>query len=611
MSIAFAENDAKVLTGSDDRVIRYLDTNSLESGWQILNSSLFEDSSIDGTVGSPKCMAFNGDGTQIAVSYQGFPLSVWSLNAGYCIGKCKRAKAFRNDDARPSTSWFTVEQCTWNLVSGHIIGLYKAYGIFKWHPVTDEYREAPQSAAHEIAASCDGKLFITGNTNGIVRIWNFTHFTVIYQLSSAGQTAGLAFSPDCRRFYDLRDRSVIAREPDSLIRFSETEESIGEVTSEEQPPNLISQTSQESWIRSETVTVVAAAPGSTWYCVGNDEGAVDLLDTQTENAIELFRFPNFLGVSQLAWSQDATHVVAADLGGDIYVRRLVTSRVGAHGETEVKSLAAPKFDLDGRGIHQMLFNSDSTLLLIICEDCGQIWSLNDEVVIATLFDQGRDRGWLQHPTQRSIFLGFGVTDVRVFRWQDFSEQPRLCFQQDRPQLHSHTRFDSKEDHTLDLAQLSHGTDGWNMVVNRAMLTQNGRHILVQTKVTSGHGRMDKRVLVFDVSSFAPERKEDATSTLLPYANIPPDILSRIETPLGILSRSRIAFLDQDLWFCTFTLKSTYDHDEEVLRRHYFVPRDWTSTQSLEQCCMMEDGTLLCPKDDQVAVISCKLEGSGF
>jgi WD40 repeat protein/pimeloyl-ACP methyl ester carboxylesterase len=616
MSIIFAENDAKVLTGSDDRVIRYLNTKDLEAGWQIVNGSLLKESSqVEGTfVNSPICMAFNGDGTQIGVSYRGFPLSVWALNEGHCVGRCKRAKAFRNDHAPPSTSWFAVDRFTWNPVSGHIIGLYKDGCVFKWHPVTDENQET-QSAADEIAASSDGKLFVTSNSDGTVRVWNFAYFTAIYQLSSADLVTGLAFSPDCRRFYDLRGCSVNAWEPNSLIRFSETEESFSDAASEDQSLTSISHTSEASLVQYEAVTVVAVAPGSTWYCVGNEEGAVDLFDTRTEDAIELSRFLNFFGVSQMAWSQDARHVVAADLGGDIVVKRLVTSPAGANGTTKLKSLATPKVDLDGRGINQMLFNDDSTLLLIISEDRGQIWSLNDEAVIATLvFDQGMNRRWLQHPTQKSIFLGFGATDIRVFRWQDFSEQPRLCFQQDRPRLDSHTKLDSTEDHALDLAQLSLGTNGKhvsNSVVNRVMLTQDGRHVLAQTKGVSGQGRIVKRVLIFDISSFVPDGEEDATSTPLPYAYIPPDILSRIEIPLGILSGSRLTFLDQDLWFCTFRLKSTHDHDDEALQRHYFVPRDWTSTESVEQCCMMEDGSLLCPRDGRVAVIRCNLEGSGF
>lgn len=613
MSIIFAKDDAKVLTGSDDRVIRYLHTNNIEAGWQTLKNSLLKESSqIEGSIiNSPMCLAFNGDGTQVGVSYRGFPLSVWALDEGYCVGRCKRAKAFRSDKARPSSSWFAVDRFTWNPVSGHVIGLYRDGCVFRWHPVTDENQEA-QSAADEVAASSDGRLFVTSNSDGTVRVWNFAYFTVIYQLSSADLVTGLAFSPDCRRFYDLRGCSVNAWEPNSLVRFSETEEFISEEASEDQSPTSISHTSEASLVQYEAATVVAVARGSTWYCVGNEEGAVDLFDTRTEGSIQLFKFLNFLSVSQLAWSHNTTHVAAADLGGDIFVKRLAPSQVGANGTTELKSLASPNIDLDGRGIRDILFNSDSTLLLVISEDRGQIWSLNDEKIIATLFDQDLKRRWLQHPTQDSKFLGFGATDSRVFRWQDFSEQPRLYFQQDHPHLDSHIKVDSTDNHTLDVAELSLGTNGKrdsNLVVNRAMLTQDGRHILIQAKEITSQGQIVKRVLIFNTSSFVPD-EEDVLSTPLPYAYIPPDILSRIEVPLGILSGSRLAFLNRDLWFCTLKLKSTHNYDE-LYQQHYFIPRDWTSTDGLEQCCMMEDGSLLCPRNNEVAVIKFNFEGFGF
>ena len=273
---------------------------------------------------------------------------------------------------------------------------------------------------------------------------------------------------------------------------------------------------------------------------------------------------NFLSVSQIAWSVDATNVVAAHLGGDISVKRVVDSPAGDNGTAHLKSLATPKVDLDGRGINQMLLNAGSTVLFIVNEGRGQIWSLDEEAVIATLFDQDMNRRWLQYPTQKSILLGFGAIDIRVFRRQNFSEQSCLYFYEDRSRIESHTKLDSTGQHTIDLAKLSLGTDtrrGLNCVVNKAMLTQDSRHILVQIKSTSGQGQIFKQLLIFDISSFVPDGEQDAASTQLSYAYIPPDILSRIEVPLGILSGSRLTFLDQDLWFCTFRLESTHDHDD--------------------------------------------------
>ncbi|KAL8788492.1 MAG: hypothetical protein Q9195_007269 [Heterodermia aff. obscurata] len=601
MSMTFAENDAKVLMGSDDRAVRYLQTKEPESGWQVVDASLLKESSQpEGSfVNSPMCMAFNGDGTQVGVSYRGFPLSVWVLKGGYCIGRCQRAKAFRNDHARPSASWFGVDRFTWNPVTGHVIGLYRDGCVFKWHPLTGENQEAP-SAADEVAASSDGKMFVTSNSDGTVRLWNFAYFTVIYQLSSTDLVTGLAFSPDCMRIYDLRGSFVNAWEPNSLIRFSESEESSSDTASESQSPTSVSHISEASLRQYEAITVVSAEPGSHWYCAGNEEGSVDLFNTRTDHTVELSKFFNYMSVAQIAWSQDATHIATADLGGDIAVKHLTAPPVNSNnGTPNLKSLSPPRIDLDGRGIQQMLFNTDASLLLIASDDGGHIWSLKNQTTIATLHDADMNRRWLQHPLQESLFLGFGPSDIKVFCWQDFSEQARL--------YQSRTELETAE-HPHGITKTSPKPDGMNearATASKALLTQDREHVLLQTKTTSIQGHVSKRVFLFPVSAFAS--KGSSIRSIF----IPPGIHAKMEIPLGMLPGSRLAFLDRDLWFCTFRLGSSRGSEHDVPQRHYFVPRDWTSTEGVEQCCMTEDGTLLCPKDDSVAVIKCNLDISGF
>jgi WD40 repeat protein len=408
------------------------------------------------------CIAFNGDSTQVGVSYRGFPLSVWEVNEARCIGRCRRAKEPRSGLSRPSTSWFAVDRFTWNPVSGHIIGIYKDGCIFKWHPVTNETQEV-QSSADEVAASPDGKLFVTSDSNGTIRVWNFAYFSIIYQLSSADLVTGLTFSPDCRRFYDLRGSCVNAWESNSLIRFSEAEESFSDTGSEHQASTSVSQASEACLVQYEAVTALAIPQSTSLYCVGNEEGVLNLFDAATEESIELTRFLNFLSVSLLAWSQDATHIAAADLGGDIVVKRLV-SPVNGSLKTgfEAKSITSPKFDLEGRGIHQLLFSYDLRSLLVICEDQGKVWAVDEGKMRASAtLTNGTSRKWLNHPTQKHLFLGFGAGDVKVFQWHDFAEQTCFYFQGGRSRLNSQTTFDDQDiqdDKVTDLIKLSLGED---------------------------------------------------------------------------------------------------------------------------------------------------------
>ncbi|KAL1988851.1 hypothetical protein VTN96DRAFT_7735 [Rasamsonia emersonii] len=609
MTITFSENDKKVLIGSNDRVIRYLLVDDFDAGWYVLNPNLLrETAQIEGAfVNSPVCIAFNGDASQVGVSYRGYPLSVWALNEARCIGRCRRVKGPRIDGVNASSGWFAVDRFTWNPISGHIIGLYKDGNIFKWHPVTDETQEV-QSVADEIAASSDGKLFVTSSSNGTVRVWNFAYFSVIYQLSSSDLVTELAFSPDCRRFYDLRGRSVNAWESNSLIRFSESDEAFSDTSSEDQTLHSVSQASEAYLTQYEAVSVLAIAPSSSLYCVGNEEGTVDLFDARAGKVTELASFMNMLSVSHLVWSEDAKNIACADLGGDIIVKRLVSEAGTLRSSTKIESMPSPKIALEGRSIHQLLFSQDARLLLIITDDHGYVWAIYEGVLrVSTSLKNGASRRWLPHPLQKHLFLGFGAHDVKVYQWRDFVEQPSLRYQVDGL---DRSRLSAEGNSVPDLATLSinrTSENGSASLVNRAMATQDGRHVLIQIKDGgSGKGQLTKRLLILDNSTPDSATAEKSTG-LLTFRQIPPDIVARVEIPLGILAGSRLVFLDQDLWVCTFQLGS---YIAGAIRRHYFIPRDWANTEALEQCCMMEDGTLLCPREDRVAVITSSLV-SGF
>ncbi|RFU28895.1 hypothetical protein B7463_g7457, partial [Scytalidium lignicola] len=612
MAIIFSDNDTKLLTGSDDRVIRHIRVDDFGAGWHLLDPALLKETvPIEGTIiNSPKYIAFNGDATQVGVSYRGFPLSVWDLNEGRVIGRCRRATESRGDVCSSFGRWFAVDRFTWNPVSGHIIGVYKDGTIFKWHPVTDENREV-RSSTDEVAASPDGKLFVTSDSNGTVKVWNFAYFSVIYQLSSSDLVMGLTFSPDCRRFYDIRGSYINAWESNSLIRFSESEESYSDTASDNQAPTSISQISETYLAQYEEVSALAVSRSGSLYCVGNEEGIVNLHDASTGKSIELIKFRSSLDVTLLAWSEDTSHIAAANLSGDIVVKRLVLPAFHALDTGfEIKILPSPKVNLEGSNKQQLLFNYDSGLLLIMGEAQGVIWGVDDGAVKAsTKLTDSNSGKWLRHPTQKQLLLGFGVNDVKVFQWHDFAEQYSLQFQDplglnNRPSPgENHDKATESTKAKLENDEKSH----LDSTVSKAIFTQDEKHILVQIKHTSTKGRITKRLLIFDKSVFDITGEQKSIAPLT-YLCLTPDIIARIEVPLDILAGQRLVFLDRDLWVCTLKLRSK---SHEAPKHHYFIPRDWVSSNGLEQCCITRDGILLCPKEDKVAVVKNNLEAGSF
>ena len=175
-------------------------------------------------------------------------------------------------------------------------------------------------------------------------------------------------------------------------------------------------------------------------------------------------------------------------------------------------------------------------------------------------------------------------------------------------MNSTTSLELNDDELLELGRLSIGPGGDHeplSMVSKALLTQDGMHILIQSKDFASHGIVTS-CLIFDISVF--DVNGDGAETIKCNL-IPAQLEAIIEIPLGILPGSRLAFLDQDLWMCTYELGPVYN--EGALQRHYFIPRDWVTTDNLEQCCLMEDGTFLCPREDKVAAIWCSFEAGGF
>lgn len=603
LAITFAENDTSVLIGSDDKILRHFYVNAADEGWHTLDPALLQENSPveGGFITSPSFMAFNADATLIAVAYRGYPLSVWATNEPRLIGRCRRVLQHRPDHARPSVSWMAVDRIAWNPVIDHLVGLYKDGCVFKWNPTDDENQET-RVIADEIQISPDGKLFATSDSNGAVKVWNFAYFSVIYQLSSENLVIGLAFSPDCKRIYDLRGSSINAWEPNSLIRFSDHGETLSDTASDHQTSTSISQISEAWVVTIEPITALASAPSGFLYCVSLENGTVDLFDTTKGKLLELEKSSAFLAIDHLVWGEDERHIAAVDLGGNIFVKRLNSSSPG--GETtqfKVQSLFSGKAKIAVGGTHQILLNRDSTKLLIISQDFGQIWSVETGNILASgTLEKGETRRWINHPLQPDLLVGAGAKDIKIVRWEDLTGVASLYFREDCLQANGRSSFDTEDgsNASIGLPSLNLGGFKQDTYVNKAILTQDGEYLIIQISKGS-----TKRLLIFENSLF--QSSESTNSPIcLDFHSVSGDVMTKIEVPLGILPGKRLVFLDKDFWMCTLGLDSTRHSD--AIKRHYFIPRDWISTGSLEQCCMLPDGTFLFPKDGEVAVIASNL-----
>lgn len=637
ITLFFTNNDARILAGFDDRAVRFFDVGQTENEWRYVHPALFKEPlTAEAAANSPTCVAFSRDGSYAGVAYRGFPLSIWSLETGECINRCNRAQGTNFSADKYAAGWYVAWRFVWNPVTDHVIGFYTDGFVFKWHPLTGEHQES-QAYANDITASSDGKLFLSSTSTGIVKVWDFADFSVLYQLSSDDLLMGLAFGPDCLRFYDLRCgmvNSVNAWEPNSLLRLSDTEEAVSDLASETAISMSIGQVSEARLEQIEAVSALVVCPNGKCVCIGTDDGSVQLRSTNGSDTVEVGKFNNYMEVSHLAWSQDSQYMVAADLSGDIMIIQIemadnVTER------TQIMRLKNPKLDLEEQVIHEILFSPDSSLLLIVASQSGHIWSLKDASLRASenLADC-KLRKWVSHPTHHELLLGIGSADVRVFGWQDLLEcRAPVSY------LHTHSvRQDNvlKSDHNGDVDRATKLLKSTNIVAPgptsekvRAMVTQDLNYVLMQLSSNdsfTGFGRF----FILPFSELEPIRAgvDQTDASLVRSATIPDDVRSRVRIALAILPGDRFVFLDWDLWVNSYKMvdfahqsaasgisskppKHHGNEGDEMVQRHYFVPDDWAMGGSLDLCCMTADGTLIYPRDDKVSMIKTNLNRPAF
>ena len=639
ITLSFTNNDTRILAGFDDRAVRFFDIGQTGNEWRYVHPTLFKEPlTAEAAANSPTCVAFSRDGSYAGVAYRGFPLSIWSLETGKCINRCNRAQGTNFSADQYTAGWYVAWRFVWNPVTDHVIGFYADGFVFKWHPLTGEHQEA-QAYANDVTASSDGKLFLSSTSTGVVKVWDFSNFSVIYQLSSDDLLIGLAFSPDCLRFYDLRCGmvdSVNAWEPNSLLRFSDTEEGVSDFARETAISMSVGQASEARLEHHEATSALAACPNGKCVCVGTDDGFVQLRSTNGPDTVEVGKFNNFMEVIHLAWSQDSQYMVAADLSGDMMLNQFEIADYGHLSETtQIMPLINPKLDLEEQVIHEILFSPDSGLLLIVASQSGHIWSLQDaELRASENLADGNLRKWVSHPTHHELLLGIGSADVRILGWQDLLQcrEPVSYLHIDSVPRDNvlNTNFNGDVDlATKLLKSTTIIAPGPTSEKVRAMVTQNLKNVLIRLSSNDSFTEFG-RFFILPLSELEPIRASvNQTDTfLVRSAIIPDDVRSRVRIALAIIPGDRFVFLDWDLWVSSYKMvdsarqsaspgtsskppKNHGNDGDEIVLRHYFVPDDWAMGGSLDLCCMTADGTLIYPRDDKVSMIKANLNRPTF
>ncbi|KAI1121559.1 hypothetical protein F5Y10DRAFT_288297 [Nemania abortiva] len=606
-TLMFSPDSSTVLVGSEDRCVRSFVLDDEGNNEWTTKVQIDEQTLENTTLNFPMCSALSPDGNMIAFGYRGHPVTCWELEPPMLVGQCNMILEAADMTIQDST-WGEVFQLAWHPLSIEVVGVNQVGLLFKWDPYEEEPNMTAHTGADHFTLNRDGSLIATGDAVGTVKILATADFSLLYNLSSQDPISYLSFSTDSRRIYDIRGAYGNVWEPNTLVRLADSSEypdHNSDMYSETESLAKFSLNTEHHFARVDSVISLSGQSVGPLYCYGTEDGVAVLGEVGSGRVCELERLKSYMSIEQVAWSDDGRLVGLVDLTGRLSIKRV--TRIGGNRDNwQIQH----EFDIvvpPNKGhIAQLIFHPVGNDLL--ASTPTTLFSINLQSQVLREAPLPPSIGivkWICHPTTVEFLLGFGTTSVSVFSWETLQE------------VQAYEYFPPRtSDYSLHKSQQHSHKD--NEKLGRLFSNVDSPHVFLEISHSEKSDKFETQYLVFDVTGLrlgsAAEGRTGVSEGDIPYTLVPPDIASRIREPLAFLSHQKLVFLDVDRWICTWRLPLLHparprpqrvrssDAGLMGIEQYYFLPGDWVTANEAHLCTIMPDGTLLCPRNGDVATV---------
>lgn len=587
VAVSFGSSDSEVVLGFDDCQVKCYDIFTQSQKWSFL-----AEEAGDKDHSCPRVMVFSPNRMQVAMAYRGKPVLVWDMTApGQLPRKCIRMEdRLKNDD----DVWNAPEVIRWHSNASHIIILYQDTKLVDWDLVEDEQVEYDHVGAREMACSVDSNFLLTSDHTGTIKIWTFPHFNLIYQLTYNEFVRDLTFSPNAQRFYDVRGSLCNVWEPDALFRPADIERdelSSNYETSEVSEPAIAGDDNSRVQI-----TALACDIEDKYYCCGKEDGTIEIHEMKRGKKLrKLYSHSSTVSIVTLAWSLSSKYIITADDCGRIIAKRLEKPT----RQTPTKWAVFPMFDFRGQDeVQQLLFDTTERYVLISRPTSESVWDLMIKREICRRSHEVKSgRKWINHPLRPDLLVWIDPIKIHLYHWnslEDFTVKEGL------PLSHLDHDLPPQDDlntFAASLGEISLGPMSPSEpleVVNWVTSTKKGHFVAFEIMLNIGHisARAARRRLHLIPTSELAESKNHAR--LRQSIN---GLALHVERLIGSF-QDQIVFLDHNYWLCTWEIDSPVDS----YKKHFFLPKDWLNADTLNLSALNPHGTLLCPRNGEVAIV---------
>ncbi|KAI1157343.1 WD40-repeat-containing domain protein [Nemania serpens] len=364
----------------------------------------------------PCAVAVSISHKMIAIAYSEQPIALWDMEEDAYFGSCGK----KLSSGETSTHVVVALVFNPNPNIGLLAVAYLDGDLALLDPFADQQVECFRANCQTLAASPNGRLLAAGGADGIIHIYEFDTFKLVYRVrSSNSYIKQLSFTKDSLRIADIRGAQCTVWEPATLLRESLSDGSSGTTSA-----SIVDTVFLEA--KSRISAMLVHPPLEAIFC-GRDDGAVILYCRKT--AVSLCTlYSHNSPVRLLAWCQQRSTLLSVDASNRIFSYNIEKSPnqgwlVALIFQSQLKSEKA---------IVDILVGEAAGKFVVSTRESDHLFSMDGtHEEERTYQGMPRIRKWFSHPRLSGHMVCADNFQAYIYSWTDWSKVEPFSLSIDR------------------------------------------------------------------------------------------------------------------------------------------------------------------------------------
>ncbi|KAF4991313.1 hypothetical protein FDECE_14083 [Fusarium decemcellulare] len=505
---------------------------------------------------APCALTISASHALLAVAYSRQPITLWDMKEDAYAGSCGKKRS------SGETCMDTVVVALAFNPNPDIALLAVAYldgDLALLDPFADRQLECFRANCQSLAPSPDGHLLATNGADGVVNVYEFETFKLLYRVKSSNSyIKQLAFGRDSMHLADIRGTQCNVWEPKALLGGP-----MSDGSSEPAAMTMVETVSTE--VKAKITVMVVHHTSEVIFC-GKDDGSVVLYERKTAASLGVL-YSHKAPIHILAWIERRDALLSIDAASTIFLYKIQKSE---YNGWLVNPTLLFESHLDSyKAIIGVLVEELATKFLVSTRESDHMFNLDSgkcELQRACPHMPGI-RKWIPHPKSSLHLIHVDNIEISVYRWSDWSKVSSTALSSD---------------------------NGTAELKNAMLCSLNQGQRIVLDFLHSDRFVDTSRITVIDTECLAVEKKDAEMS---PRTQLNAEgVLDKLATHqgrwnpeattfelnssrvIGVEESGNLVFLDRSFWVCTVDLcnsglRGIQDNDlttPDVLK-HFFIP----------------------------------------